>query len=427
MNLKLSLWLSCLSVFPLAYGQSELDVTEKYSGHMRMFVVPSAAEINWETPSTLTKTYLLSYTKRMAKSLRTDHATKTGMGHGIVHYKCTDLNDIQRDIYTGISGQSLKKLTTSILIKERLGLLVFMSNYPDGHVENSEHLKHFLSAHTGRFEKSEGKGKHKLTPRFFEYPVTKKQCSDIHDFHTAHASVMVGDSPSLDVVTQKWKDKETSDLIAYGLFVNPLERYLKRKKEIAEGVPSNLLTSLGAGCTSYAEAFLRIAGYYDQNQFDKSWIRTLNIGQSKIQIPHSDVVKDAFASDFELLKIFYNEDKNAPKAGDTKITEILFKDEFKRWEDLAKEGHASQNISKSFYDPELMYRFLDGSVNCLSKANSSSKSKSVKTIEGGCTEEVKTWLTNNKLIPTLTTIKIESEEDGRFFENEIVGVKFGPK
>ncbi len=417
---KLSLCLSYIA-FSVAHAQTE------YSGSLKMFVVPSAAEINWSTPRTLAKTYLLSYGTRLAKSLRYDKATKTGMGHGIVHYQCTDLNNVQRDIYTAISGQSVKKITNSILLKERLGLLVFMANYPDGYVESAEHIKHFLSAHTGRREKSEGKGVHKLTPRFFEYPVTKKQCSDIHDFHTAYSSVMLGDSPSLEVLTQKWNDQDTSSLIAYGLFVDPVERYNQRKKEIAEGVPANLLTSLGAGCTSYAQAFLKIAGYYDNKQFDKSWVRTLNIGESKIRVPQSEVVKDAFASDFELLKIIFNEDKNAPKAGDVKFTDILFKKEFKSWDDVPQDGETSQTVSKSFHDPELMYRFLDGSVNCLTKNSDAKKSKSEKTIQGGCTEEVQSWLDNNSLKPSLTKITLESEEDGRHFVKEIVGVKFSPK
>lgn len=417
---------------------SEINKKPNYTGELRVFVVPSTLHINWSTPRSLMLTYLSSYVKRLAKGMRSKGVTKTGMGHGIAYINCVDEENNSHDLFTAITGQDLSELTKAALFKQRLGLLVFMMNYPDGHIESSEHLQYFLAGHEGRISTNDSEEFYRLHPRFLEYPVTAKQCSNLYKFHKAYSDVRKDESPSLEEVVTKWKSGDLSDFLSYGMFNEPVERYETRKLQLERRTPSNQLVNLAAGCTSYAQSFIKVAGYYEPQLFDNFWKRDLTVGLNKVAVTHSEKTKNAFSTEFELLNIFLddNEMSKKQKAGDSSFLDLLIADkEYKTWE----ARNNGPNITKSFYDPEKMYDFFDGAIACYQKANPYKYNKEVeniglnfesnllKTSQGNCKPEIQAWLQSGKYKPSLTKLKISGTEGNHSHESEFVGLRLEPQ
>lgn len=287
-----------------------------FSGELTVFVAPSINYINWKSPKTLSRTFFKGLKNRKLKAAKGFYATN--LGHGAVYFNCTDSNGINHHQWTGMAGNEDLRLYKAPVFKDRDGVNVLFENFEDGYVQSTTQVIKAFASYYGRKIKDDSGSVKKMDIRYLKYEINHQQCDEVVKFYEAFREVSYV-KPQRRKVRKQLRDDEK---LFYGLTAKPYELYLKKTENPESKTP------LGGGCTSFMAAFLKAAGLY-QDLFDAHFIRTIPVS--------------------------YQENKEE----DVTLSQLIFTRKGNSW---TSPGTPTKNLS--FYDPELIWKFMDGLYTC---------------------------------------------------------------
>ncbi len=325
---------------------------------MQMFIAPPQRYVKWDSPAKLSYTFLLGWLK--SHQFNPLRRVKTAMGHGMVHVTCTDSKNAEHEFWTGITGSG--DTETDLVLKEKVGIGIIFMNFDNGYIQKEEEVKRTLSAYRGRLEKNQENETKRLKPLFIEFDLSAKECDDAVAFYSAFKNRSFEEPKPLE--TRKAMGE--NEKLYFGLTLEPYELYKSNG-------PSGYL---GGGCTSYASAFLKAAGKYDE-KFDQFFKR---------EIVASEKQMGGAGNRIGLAKLLLG------KRGRSWVQKF------------------TDNLTLKFYDPEMMFSFLDSVRSCAGDTTSISE----------CRPDVKDWSKNYDA--ELTEITVSAPYKGIDYTNTIQGV-----
>ncbi len=339
---------------PMVHAETLLAATAS-TNSMQFFIAPPQRFVKWDNPTKLATSFLKGWLK--SHQVNPLNRKKTAMGHGMVHVDCVDEQNVQHEFWTGITGTG--DTETDLVMKEKVGIGIIFMNFDNGYIQHEDEVKSTLSAYRGRLETSISGQTTRIKPRFLEFSLSPKQCTDAVAFYSAFRNRSFGEPEGdLSLPKKERKKKIVADREAlpenkklyFGLTLEPYDLYMKNGKE----------GYLGGGCTSYASAFLKITGNYDEI-FDHFFKK--NITSSVKQM--------------------------GSKEDPVSLVKLVLGKKGKSWEQ-----DFTDTMQLSFYDPEKMWGFIDSVRACQGDPESVSE----------CLPAVKKWLEGYEAKETSLTV-----------------------
>lgn len=300
---------------------TQIAISAETSGTLTYYLTPAQKNLRYDSPFHLAKSFGLSYLKRELGVLLTDRS-KAAMGHAVVGVSCTDTKGVKQNFYSGISGQNLREIDERDVFEDQIGLGVLFRTYEDGYIQDDKKVTYLIGAHRGRLYVDSEQNVRRQPVNFLSFEITATQCDALVDFWQAFKSKRFQTPPTLEEVLSFQKNEPLYFTVA----IDPYESYLTMKEK--NQTPAE--ARLGGGCTSYAQAFLKIAGVHEPI-FDQFFLEHLQIGESLIGKPEQGY-------------------QVSPKRALTA----------RAW---SKPGEPTRPLS--MYHPEYVWRFFEGAKQCL--------------------------------------------------------------
>jgi hypothetical protein len=259
-----------LSSFPLLGAEASST-----TGTLTYYLTPAQKNLRYTSPASLARTYGLSYLKRELGVAVTNY-NKAAMGHAVVQVECTDSENEQHHFFSGISGQNIREVDQQDLFEDKIGLGVLFKTYADGYIQDDEKVAYLIGAHRGRLYVDSEQNVRRQRVNFLSFEVTADQCDELVAFQKTYQEKRFATAPTLSEV----ESMSGNEPLFFTLAIDPYESY-------RDMLMNNLTVEqarLGGGCTSYAQAFVKVAGLHEAI-FDQQFMEHLEIGESLIGEP----------------------------------------------------------------------------------------------------------------------------------------------
>ena len=201
-----------------------------------IYVAPSAAEIIWESPKDLLRTF--------KSSLKATGKHQTSFGHGLFVADCTNLRGETFKMSTSMDGIEADTFTQYSLLIKQDGFKFLFKDLAPGRLVSQETNNTFLRG-MHRSEATLSGKTEKLYSRFIRLNVSPEKCSLAQDYFTTF--------------------KESKNL-KFGFAQDPFEQYQNKE------------TNLGAGCTSFVAGMIKVLGVWDET-LDQAFIKHIDISK----------------------------------------------------------------------------------------------------------------------------------------------------
>jgi hypothetical protein len=241
------------------------------SGELLLFANPSIRSIDWKTPGSALRSSGWSQIHNLIS--HENPATVTAaVGHVVVRFDCVDTLGRRHDVWTGMTGQNDFAETKKDLVDDAIGIGVLFKPYLDGSVDPSEKSRNQVANYYGRLSSDSGLlRRERLEPRFLRVSLDGAACDRLADFYATFRELS-WDKKKVPLALQR--QRPLDQILSFGFTIDPYEAYLKR----AAGDPS---VALGGGCSSFALAFLKLAGGFEPF-FEKKFVREILVSEKLI-------------------------------------------------------------------------------------------------------------------------------------------------
>jgi hypothetical protein len=239
------------------------------NNELLIFANPSLRRISWETPSKSLKSAINSEFHNQIAHGNPGTVTAS-VGHIVVRFRCRDSNGRTHDEWTGMTGQNDFSETSDDLFKKKIGLGTLFKSYADGSIDPPKKSLGQVVNYRGRLERDVDGRKRRVLPAFLRVPLDTDSCdSVVRLLKTFRAQ-------SWDKVTPvtELRARPRNEVLNFGFAYDAYDSYRDRQRR-------GSVAPLGGGCTSFAMAFLKVAGAFEPI-FEQRWKKRLKISEKLI-------------------------------------------------------------------------------------------------------------------------------------------------
>lgn len=344
-------------------GNSVSESLTTNENYIEIYIDPSIERLGWESPKELAKSYLKasvrqSFSDQFPLREGFQKYSKSTVGHAVIKFECRDSNNEKYLVYTGMSGEEDTSESLDDLVNKKMGFGVLFKSYDDGYVESGPESRNLIAHHFGRYEVDEDGNKTRMKPLRMKFNINTQQCDQIVDVFKTFKFQAFREPK------ENRKKLQPKEKVYFGLTEDAYQSYLNKKSD-----PDN--TVMGGICTSYAVAFLKAANLYE-SIFEKMFRR------------------DIIAS----VNLLGERDPQTGKNYEIPFMDLM-SDKYTSW---ITPGYPTKKLS--FYEPELLWKFMNGAASCLNFINQKAQSNQAiepnESLPRNCSPELLNWVQQNQ-------------------------------
>lgn len=211
-----------------------------------IYVAPSAAEITWDSPKDLLRTF--------KNSLKATGKHQTSFGHGLFVADCTTLTGEKFQMSSSMDGVEADTFTQYSLLIKQDGFKFLFKDLAPGRLISQKTNNVFLKG-MHRTEATLSGKTEKLYSRFLRLNVSPEKCSMAQDYFNTFRH---------------------SKSLKFGFAQDPYEQYQNKE------------TDLGAGCTSFIAGLVKVLGVWDET-LDQAFVKRIDISKDWLGDKKSNV------------------------------------------------------------------------------------------------------------------------------------------